>query len=271
MENTVTQTLSTFSAYFSKQRVVDFIFLFLTIVIILLVFRIFRTIVLRLIGKKINDSVRNIIKKVFDYLGIIVVIMTIFKKAGIDFSAIIGAAGIVGIAAGFAAQTSISNIISGFFVMTDGAFHIGDFIKIDSISGTVQSVSLLSVRLKTPDNQLIRIPNETIIKANIINISYFPMRRFDLRFSVSFDTDLRWLNDILLDIVKNNIYALKDPAPVIIFDSFASSTIEVLCGVWGKKENFLLLRNSMMIDLTERMRKEGIIIPVPQMKVELKE
>ncbi|HPX47238.1 MAG TPA: mechanosensitive ion channel family protein, partial [Treponemataceae bacterium] len=189
---------------------------------------------------------------------------------GVDLSAVLGAAGILGVAAGFAAQTSVSNIISGFFVMTERAFRIGDLLKVDSVSGVVESISLLSIRLRTPDNQLIRIPNETIIKTNLVNMSHFDNRRFDLRVSVSYGTDLRAVRELLLDIAKNNEFALQEPAPILIFDTLAPSAIEIMLGVWGKKENFLALKNSMMIDVTERFRTENVTVPYPRLDVAMK-
>jgi small-conductance mechanosensitive channel len=193
--------------------------------------------------------------------------MTVFHWLGIDLSGLLGAAGIAGVAIGFAAQTSVSNVISGLFVMTERAFKLGDFIQVDGISGTVESITLLSVRLQTPESQMVRIPNETIIKANMINFTYFPLRRFTMTVGVAYGTDLRKLKDVLLDIASKNAFSVTDPVPVVIFDSFADSSISILFGVWGKTAEFPDLKNSLMVEVAERFAAEGISIPFPQITV----
>ena len=78
-----------------------------------------------------------------------------------------------------------------FFVLTDHALKVGDFITVDEISGTVDTITMLSVKVKTSDGRIVRIPNETIINAKLQNVSSHPTRRFDVVVSVSYDTDLR--------------------------------------------------------------------------------
>ncbi len=232
-------------------------------------FRIVRSLVLRFIGSRLSEQVRYLIHKAIDYTAVVVIVMTIFNRLGINFSAILGAAGIAGVAVGFAAQTSVSNVISGLFVMTERAFKIGDVLTVDSVTGVVESFDLLSVRLKTFDNKLVRIPNETIIKTNLVNITHFDVRRCDLRVGVSYEANLRRIREILLDIAAKNAFAVADPAPIVVFDSFSSSSVDILLGVWGSKENYLDLKNTLMMDLSERFRAEGISIPFPQLDVHM--
>lgn len=239
------------------------------VAIVWLSFRILRTILMRVIGTRLSDQVRYLIHKAIDYTAVIVIIMTVFNRLGINFSAILGAAGIAGVAVGFAAQTSVSNVISGLFVMTERAFKIGDVLTVDSVTGVVESFDLLSVRLKTFDNKLVRIPNETIIKTNLVNITHFDVRRCDLHVGVSYGTDLRRVKAILLDIAAKNEFAVVDPAPIIVFDSFSASSVDIMLGVWSAKENYLDLKNSLMIDVSERFRSEGVSIPFPQVDVHM--
>ncbi len=270
MKSTLQSVLESLSGSGPERGLVDLAALVLTVIVILVVFRIVRALILKIAGTQASPQLRFIIGRATSYTGVVDALMTVCNRLGVDLSAVLGAAGILGVAAGFAAQTSVSNIISGFFVMTERAFRIGDLLKVDSVSGVVESISLLSIRLRTPDNQLIRIPNETIIKTNLVNMSHFDNRRFDLRVSVSYGTDLRAVRELLLDIAKNNEFALQEPAPILIFDTLAPSAIEIMLGVWGKKENFLALKNSMMIDVTERFRTENVTVPYPRLDVAMK-
>ena len=182
-----------------------------------------------------------------------------------------GAAGIAGIAIGFAAQTSVSNVISGLFVITERAFKIGDIIEIEGTIGTVQAINLLSVVLKTFDSQYVRVPNETIIKANLINYSHFPFRRVKTELSVSYGTDLRKVEKILLDTAQKNQFCVADPAPSILWSAFADSGITFTLLTWTKIEDFGNLRNSIFIEVDERLKKEGIEIPFPQTDIHIKD
>jgi small-conductance mechanosensitive channel len=161
METIITRINRFFAEVITAEKLFSFFWFFIVIGIILIAFRLLRKIVMQVAEQKCNVQVQHVISKGINYTGIAIVIMTVFNRLGINFSALLGAAGIAGIAVGFAAQTSVSNVISGVFVMTERAFKIGDLLQVDSIIGTVESIDLLSIRLKTPENQLVRIPNET--------------------------------------------------------------------------------------------------------------
>ena len=135
----------------------------------------------------------------------------------------------------------------------------------------MQSINLLSVVLKTFDSQYVRIPNETILKANLINYSQFPCRRVKTELSVAYGTDLRAVEQALLDVAKNNAFALADPAPSILWTSFADSGISLTLMAWTKIENFLNLRNSLFIEIDEKFKQENIEIPFQQLDIHVKD
>jgi small-conductance mechanosensitive channel len=184
-------------------------------------------------------------------------------------SAILGAAGVAGIVFGFAAQTSMSSLISGFFLLSEKPFQVGDAIKVDDISGVVLSVDLLSVKLRTYDNLFIRIPNETIIKSNLTTITRFPIRRLDLAFSVAYKEDLERVRELLFALAKENIYALDNPAPFFGIDKFDSSGIAIIFCLWFEKSNFWNLKNSIIITIKKSFEKEHIEIPYQKIDITL--
>jgi small-conductance mechanosensitive channel len=100
-----------------------------------------------------------VLRKLIRYLGVAFVIVV-----ALNLGAILGAAGVAGIAIGFAAQTSLSNIISGFFLIGERPFELGDVIEIDGISGTVDTIDLLSLTLRTFDNRSVRIPTKPSLR-----------------------------------------------------------------------------------------------------------
>ena len=200
--------------------------------------------------------------------GVSYTILTLFiasavRELGFDLSVLLGAAGIVTVAVGFASQTSVSNLISGLFLVLERAVEVGDIIKVDTTMGEVLTVDLLSTKLRTFDNLLVRIPNETLVKSNITNYNRFPIRRVDLQVGVAYKEDLKKVIDLLNEVAYENPICLEEPAPLLISQGFGESSVNYQFSVWGKSENFLDLRNSMQVDIKAAFDKAGIEIPFP--------
>lgn len=185
------------------------------------------------------------------------------RALGVDVVSILGAAGVLGVAIGFASQTSLSNLISGIFLVSERSFKLGDYIRITGEEGTVESINLLSVYLRRPDNSLVRVPCETLIKNPVINITGAPRRRIDLDVGVDYSSDLTKVREIILDVIKQEPELLNDPAPAIMFTAFGDSSLNLRVGAWCKTEVYHGLRYRFATALLERFNKEGINIPFP--------
>jgi len=221
------------------------------------------TLVGKAVQKRFTPQAGMLTRKGIFYFGSILLIISIFYQMGFKLTALLGAAGIAGIALGFASQTSVSNIISGLFLISEKPFEVGDLVKVNDTKGNILSIDLLSVKLRTLDNQLVRIPNESLIKNQVTNITRFPIRRYDINVGVAYKEDVGKVRDVLLDIAKNNPYCLDEPEPLVLFLNFGDSALEFLFAVWFVKADFFKLRNSIMQDIKERFDAEGIEIPFP--------
>lgn len=217
--------------------------------------------------EKITPQRTMIFGKVFKYAFYIITIMYVLSLFGVKFSAIWGAAGIAGVAVGFAAQTSVSNLISGIFVLSEGILKVGDFITVSDSTGIVDSVGLLSVQIHTLDNQLVRIPNSTIINSNLINTSYFPRRRLCISVSVSYDTDMAKALEALNKVPALCSTVLTDPAPAAWFDSFGDSGINLTLAVWFNSADFLKTKNDVFIGIKKIFDEANISIPFNRLDV----
>lgn len=243
----------------------------LTVAVILGVFRFLQMAVVRTASKKFPEAKVFLARKIVKYAGYIIAAAILLKAVGINITALLGAAGIAGIAIGFAAQTSVSNLISGIFLISEKPFEMGDIIQTGDITGTVLSIDLLSIKIQTFDNRFVRIPNETIIKTNVINLTKFPIRRMDIRFQVSYNADIEKVIDTCAKIAQRNRYALDNPEPLILVDSFDNSGINILFGIWFERSQLVSLKNSIIIDIQRRFAEEHIEIPYPKMDVYIKE
>ncbi len=177
---------------------------------------------------------------------------------------LLGAAGLITIAIGFASQTSVSNLISGLFLIGEKAIEIGELIEVEGIRGEVLSVDLLSTKLRTIDNLLVRVPNEVMVKSKIINITRFPIRRIDLDIGVDYKDNLKQVKELFAKLADNNPLALEEPRPLFLVKNFGDSAIELQFSVWTLHANFLELKSNLLMEIKEAFEKEGISIPFPQ-------
>ena len=124
--------------------------------------------------------------KIVFYPGLLLIAVSVMRELGFSLAPLLGAAGIMGVAIGFASQTSVSNVISGFFLLGEQPFVVDDVIQIGDTVGRVLSIDTLSVKLRTFDNKFVRLPNESIIKSQVTNLTRFPIRRLDVNVGVAY-------------------------------------------------------------------------------------
>ncbi|MDQ8194825.1 mechanosensitive ion channel family protein [Coraliomargarita sp. SDUM461004] len=201
------------------------------------------------------------------YVGIVLVICTTLIQLHVNLTAVLGAAGIVTVAIGFAAQTSLSNLISGLFLLGERPFEVGDTIIVGGTRGVVLSIDLLSVKLRTVDNLFVRMPNETLIKAEVTTVTRFPIRRMDINIGVAYKEDVKKVIRVLREVADANPHSLNEPVPLVLFKDFGASSLDFLLGVWFEKSKFLDLKNGIMQDIKERFDAEGIEIAFPHLTV----
>jgi len=239
----------------------------LTAVVGLAAIRAAQGIVSRTIFKKATEHYRLLARNIILYAGVVILAMAVLGKLGVDFSTLLGAAGIVGIAIGFASQTSVSNIISGLFLLGEKPFTVGDVIRVGDKTGIILSIDLMSIKIRTFDNLFIRLPNERVLNTEVVNITRFPIRRLDLTVTVAYKENVGRAREILLETARKNQFALREPEPIAIIQNFGTSGIDLFLGVWFLKTDFVLLKNSLFQEIKERLDAEGIEIPFPHLSL----
>jgi small-conductance mechanosensitive channel len=228
---------------------------------LIIALRLVRLLVFSAIRKRGASQASLLAEKFFQYLGFSAIVLIALDIAGVNASALLGAAGIAGIALGFAAQTSVSNVISGLFLITEKAFVAGDVIRAGDVTGTVKSIDVLSVKLVTFDNQLVRIPNETLIKSVIVNITRHPVRRLNVRLLVPHGSPLRTVRDALEEIASSIPLVMAEPAPFFFVDSWDEEGIWILYGVWIEHADVVGVKNEFFFRVQDSFERRGIRPP----------
>src|SRR5690554_1272412 len=158
----------------------------------------------KVMAKRTSRHHTVMVRRLVFYVIFLLFGVAALREAGFSLDVVLGAAGILTVAIGFASQTSASNMISGLFLLVEKPFEIGDTIEVDATIGEVVAIDLLSVKLRTADNLYVRIPNETLIKTRVINRSRFPIRRIDLVLGIAYAEDVEKVRDLLLELAQQN-------------------------------------------------------------------
>lgn len=216
------------------------------------------------VSSKYLDAQRTMLfRRIVFYLVLALFVVSALNQLGFKLSVLLGAAGILSVAVGFASQTSASNIISGLFLIGERPFSVGDIIRLDDTMGEVLSIDLLSVKLLTADNLFIRIPNETLIKSQVTTVTRFPIRRVDIRVGVAYKEDLSKVRRVLFEVARKNTLALEEPTPDFFFLGFGDSSLDLQFSVWVQKENYLNLKSVITEEIKNAFDRAGIEIPFP--------
>ena len=225
------------------------------------------------LARKMRDAVakipqfdiqqRLLATKIVYYTLVTLAIAAALTQIGVDLRVLLGAAGVLTVAVGFAAQTSASNLISGLFLMAEKPFVVGDVVAIGDIRGEVMSIDLLSTKIRTFTNLMVRVPNETMVKSNITNYSYFPIRRLDLNIGVGYESNLTLVESVLRQVASSHPLCLEDPRPVFVFNGFGDSAMNIQFQVWTLTKNMTTLQNDLSRDAKVALDAAGIAIPFP--------
>ena len=255
--------IETFGHYLQTDFALNAIRAVLILIVSLVLARFAGAAVQRMLVNSLGDNRARTARRLMFYLVVAAGLMMGLRELGFNIAVLLGAAGILSVALGFASQTSASNLISGLFLVGEKPFELGDMIRVGETTGQVLSVDLLSVKLRTFDNLFVRVPNETLIKSEIVNLTRFPIRRYDLQVGVAYKEDIGKVRDVLTQVARDNPLCLDHPKPMVIFQGFGDSSLDLQFSVWARRENFLPLRNSISEEVKNAFDEAGIEIPFP--------
>jgi small-conductance mechanosensitive channel len=218
----------------------------------------------RLLTRRASPHRALVYRHLTYYFALGLVVIGVLHTLGVEPTVLLGAAGVLTVAFGFAAQTSASNIISGLFLMGEKPFEVGDFIKVGETTGQVLSIDMLSVKMRTYDNLFVRVPNESLLKSEITNFTRHPIRRLDIQIGVSLRADTNQVRRVLRQVAENENLVLNEPKPLFLFLGFGENAINLQFSVWVTRENFWEVMAPFKRKVRAALKEGGIEIPYPQ-------
>jgi small-conductance mechanosensitive channel len=201
------------------------------------------------------------------YLIFFIALVAILKEFGVDVSGLVAAAGVIGVAVGFAARTSVANIISGLFIMIESPFELGDQIKVGDALGIVKSMNLFAITLYTDNNSIIRIPNESLLKSNIENVTRLAYYRDDVIIHVVYDQDLEAICQFIHQKLVTCEYVLKTPAPVVVIQEITGDYASILIGAYIAQQHKAEAKQKLVGDLKKMLQQQKITLYSSQIMI----
>ncbi|MEJ2154728.1 MAG: mechanosensitive ion channel family protein [Desulfobacteraceae bacterium] len=231
--------------------------------------------------KKSETKVDNII---FDLLNrfsgaIIYAIAVILAldTMGINVMPFVAGAGVMGIAIGFAAKDTLSNLIAGILLIIDRPFEIGDRIEVWSAPagsaswGDVIDIGLRATKIKTTDNIIIVIPNNEIMKRDIVNYTLISTSiRVRINIGVAYNTDIERAKKLMIQVAKAVKWVQDDPMPKVVVRNFGESSVDLQLRAWI---NDARQRMNTISTITDRIKsafdEANIEIPYPKRDIQI--
>lgn len=255
--------LTTLGRYVTPEQVLNLTRALILLAVGLLLANLLARVTRRLTAERLPQQQAHLARRLVYYLTLGLFLIAGLHQLGFQLSVLLGAAGVLSVAVGFASQTSASNLVSGLFLIFEQPFQIGDIIEVGGTTGEVLAIDLLSVKLRTFDNIFVRLPNESLIKTEVRTLSRFPIRRADIRIGVDYGSNLELVRQALLEVAERNPLCLDEPAPLIIFLGFGDSSMDFQFSVWATRENYLALKNGIQEEIKAAFDERGIEIPFP--------
>jgi MscS family membrane protein len=224
-------------------------------------------------GDKLADVV-PFLKALIRLVMLVIGLAVIFEIWGIDVTPILASAGIAGVALAFAAKDTVSNLFGGVSVFFDKPYTVGDYVIIDDqYRGEVVEIGIRSTKIKTRDDVLLTVPNSVMTTKAVINETGLDGRlRVRLPMGLAQGTDLEKAEKLIESTLVKHSEVLNDPGPRIRYRGFGEYTVDLeALFVINNPANRGRITHEVIKKLDRDLRKEGIILPPPQLQIGIKE
>jgi small-conductance mechanosensitive channel len=228
---------------------------------------------------KVDDIVFDLLKRFSSILIFVTAVLLALDIIGVNIMPFVAGAGVAGIAIGFAAKDTLSNLIAGILLILDRPFEMGDRIEVWSAPknsatwGDVIDIGLRATKIRTTDNIVIVIPNNEIMMRDIVNYTSGSEEiRVRIPIGIAYDADVDKAKKIISQVSLELDWVMEDPPPKVVVKSFGESAVDLEARVWISQPRKRIDTVSYITDRVKTaFQKEGIEIPFPKRDIYIKE
>lgn len=218
---------------------------------------------------KIDNAIGGFVVGLIRVILSILLVLAIISMLGISGNSFLVVFSSVAIAVGMTLKDSLANIANGIVIIITKPFKKGDHIAVGDFEGVVKSIKILTTEIYTFDNKKIVIPNSTIVNSTLTNYTANSTRRADIVIGVSYESDIKQVKKILLDILEKHELVLDIPKYSVILKDFGDSSLDFQLKFWTKTGDYYSAINDIKEIIVEEFRKNNIEIPYNKLDVQL--
>jgi len=217
---------------------------------------------------ELGEQLLPFFRRVVFIILTMIVIIILLDYFNVEVSGLVTTLGIGSLAIALAAQAALADTISGFVIMVDRPYRIGDRIEIQDLAtwGDVVDIGLRSTRIRTRDNRMVIVPNSVIGKSLIVNYSYPDSQyRIEIHVGVGYGTDIEEARKVLIEAVSKVEGVLSDHPVEALFLEFGDSALIFRVRWW--LDSYVDTRrmfDSVNTAMYNALNEAGIEIPFPQ-------
>ena len=245
----------------------------ITVIVMVFATRVKKLVADTILGKtSLEYGARQAVGSLVRYSFIVLGLFIAFQAAGIDLSALTVVLGALSVGLGFGLQNITNNFISGIILLVERPIKIGDRVQVGEIDGDVVDISIRATTIITNDNIAIIVPNSEFVSSTVINWSHNDRHiRFRIKTKAALHSDPRTVEKALLEAAAEYPGALKEPIPVVIFDSYGEHSQNYWLWVWTEEyvNKPSVFRSEMNFVIHEKLKKYGVEVPLPQREIRL--
>ncbi len=255
---------------FFKNNVWNIVLFFAVLFVGLIVIKLFINILRRILNKtKMEKIAVGFIVGAVKLILYLILVLSLLSIIGIEITGIITAVSALFLSVGLALQNNIANVANGILIVSTKMFKKGDYIKVDGlgVEGSITQINFLYTTLQTPDNKRITVPNSSIVNNAVIDFDSNLTRRVDLYFTVSYDSDVEKVKEIILACINSNGNVLLDPAPFCRLYAMKDSSLEFVARCWCDREDYWSVHFDVMESVFNEFKRNNVSIPFNQLEI----
>lgn len=224
-------------------------------------------------GSHLDATLKPVLASAIFYVIIAMTLYAVLIKVGVPPTSLIAVFGGAALAIGLALKDTLSNIASGLFLLLLRPIKVGEFADLPNTSGTISEIGLFATTVRTADGIFQYVPNSKVWEGRIQNYARNETRQFRLDIGVSYDTDLRQAQSVMMEVLSganDRIIGEGVSPPEVFVMNFGDSSVNFNCRVWLPSDGWFARASALRIDIFEALGKANIEIPFPQRVVTMK-
>ena len=224
----------------------------------------------RLESKNVDRTLTQVIPNLIKVFLKVLWVLLFLGFIGVETASVGTIIASLSVCIGLAIQGSLSNLAGGIVILFMRPFRIGDFIKAQGESGTVEAIKIFYTYIVTGDNRTVMIPNGTLANGVIVNNNLKDTRRVDLVFGVSYESDIKLAQKTIIECAKEFDCILKDKEVMCRVSNHGESAIEITTRIWVNRSDYWDVYYGMMENVKAKFDELGIEIPYNKIDVNIK-